>query len=262
MNLLEKHKVENISTNSPILLFEEGSHKIYWLGIDEDTAFRCNVYMICDGNEYIIVDPGSRIYFESVKQKIAQITDPKNIKALILCHQDPDVGASIVDWLAFNKDITIISSGRTNVLLPHYGIDNYNFYDISQNYIYKFKSGRTLEFIEAPFLHFAGAFTTLDKTADFLFSGDIWAALDIDWKLVVDSDDFMLHETYMDLFHIDYMASNIAARGFVRRLKGKIIDAILPQHGSLINSDNVQNALDYLTNLQCGTDIIYSDLED
>ena len=260
MNLLEKYKNQELSTNEPILLFEEGSHKIYWLGIDEDTAFRCNVYMICDEDEYIIVDPGNRAYFEVVKDKVSQITNPKNISRLILCHQDPDVGASMVDWLAFNSDIVIMSSGRTNVLLPHYGVSNYNFFDISEEKQFIFQSGRALEFIEAPFLHFAGAFTTLDKTANFLFSGDIWAALDIDWKLVVDEDDFIMHETYMDLFHIDYMASNIAARGFVKKLDGKTIDAILPQHGSLMNTNSVQDALNYLENLQCGTDIVYGDL--
>ena len=260
MNLLHTYSSQDVYTNKPILLFEEDDHKIYWLGIDENTAFRCNVYMICDGDEYILVDPGNRFYFETVKEKIAQITNPKNIGKVILCHQDPDVCASVVDWLEFNNDITIISSARTNVLLPHYGIKDYAFIDIAEENIYTFKSGRVLEFIEAPFLHFPGAFATLDKTSGFLFSGDIWAALDIDWKLVVDKDGFKLHEYYMDLFHIDYMASNIAARGFVRQLEGKTIDAILPQHGSLINTPNVKNAIEYLENLQCGTDIVYSDL--
>jgi len=258
MNLLSNRSNQSIDTKKPILLFEEGSHKIYWLGIDENTAFRCNVYLIADDDQYIIVDPGNRAYFNKVKENVAQITDPKNVSGLILCHQDPDVGASMIDWLDVNPAITIISSARTNVLLPHYGKSNYNFFDIAENHTYTFKSGKTLEFVEAPFLHFAGAFTTYDSSENVLFSGDIWAALDIDWKLVV--EDFDMHETYMDLFHIDYMASNIAARGFVRKLDGKTIEAILPQHGSLINKNNVKNALTYLEELQCGTDIIYSDL--
>jgi len=258
MNLLQNNLNKTLDTKKPLILFEEGEHKIYWLGIDEDTAFRCNVYLICDGDEYLIVDPGNRSYFNKVKENFAQITNPKNISGLILCHQDPDVSASMVDWLDINPDLTIISSARTNVLLPHYGKSDYNFYDIVENPVFRFKSARTLEFIEAPFLHFAGAFTTLDTTENILFSGDIWAALDVDWKLVV--DDFEMHETYMDLFHIDYMGSNIAARGFVRRLDNKTITAILPQHGSLINTNNVKNALVYLEELQCGTDIIYSDL--
>jgi len=260
MNLLQSNLNQNIDTKNPILLFEDGSHKIYWLGIDDETAFRCNVYLICDEDEYIIVDPGNRSYFNKVKENFSQITDPKNVTGLILCHQDPDVCASMIDWLDINPNLTIFSSARTNVLLPHYGKSDYNFHDTAEHSIYTFKSGKSLEFIEAPFLHFAGAFTTFDRSENILFSGDIWAALDIDWKLVVD-DDFDMHETYMDLFHIDYMSSNIATRGFVRKLDGKIIEAILPQHGSLINSDNVQNALTYLKELQCGTDIIYSDLD-
>ena len=261
MNLLSNYQNHDIDADEPILLYEKDEHKIYWLGINEDTAFRCNIYLICDGDEYIIVDPGNRSFFERIKEKVAKITNPINIAFLIVSHQDPDVGASFVDWLNFNSEITIITSIRTNVLLPHHGKDNYKFYDIAKSNEFILKSGRILEFIESPFLHFAGAFTTLDKTSNFLFSGDIWAALDIDWKLVVDENDFILHETYMDLFHIDYMASNIAARGFVRRLDDKTINAILPQHGSLIDKNNVKNALEYLTNLQCGTDIIYSDLQ-
>jgi flavorubredoxin len=258
MNYLPKFKGEELNMEEVTLLFEEGDHKIYWLGIDEETAFRINVYLIQDGDEYIIVDPGSRSYFEKVKERVAQIVDPSNVENIILCHQDPDVAASMIDWLRFNRNITIHSSARTNVLLPHYGEKAYAFNDTATNYIYTFKSGRTLQFIESPFLHFPGAFTTYDPTAKFLFSGDIFAALDTDWELVV--DDFELHKMNMDLFHIDYMASNIAARGYVRRLDGITIEAILPQHGSIIDQENVINAFEYLENLRCGTDLIYSDL--
>lgn len=260
MSLLKTYKNIEISTDEPVLLFEKGEHKVYWLGIDEDTAFRCNVYMIVDGDQAVVVDPGNRLYFETVKEKVAKVIDPEKVIALILCHQDPDVSASIIDWYKFNENIKIITSARTNVLLPHYGISGYDFYDISSNdFIFQFKSGRKLQFVESPFLHFPGAFTTLDLSSEFLFSGDIWAALDTNWKLVV--DDFSMHESYMDLFHLDYMASNIAARGFVKRLEGKRIEAILPQHGSLIDKENVQNAIEYLENLQCGTDIIYSEID-
>jgi len=163
-----------------------------------------------------------------------------------------------VDWIEINQDIMIISSPRTNILLPHYGISNYNFFDISESLYWRFQSGRKLEFIEAPFLHFAGAFTTLDLTSSFLFSGDIWAALDTEWSLIV--KDFQYHTTLMDLFHIDYMASNKAALGYAQRLENKTISAILPQHGSIIDEDNVQNAIEYLIDLQCGLDLIYPSL--
>ena len=179
---------------------------------------------------------------------------------MILCHQDPDVAASMVDWLELNPTMKVFTSPRTQVLIPHYGVSDYDFYDTSVNPRYELPSGEHLQFIEAPFLHFPGTITTYDTAAKFLLSGDIFAALDLDWTLTV--DDFSLHIAKMDLFHMDYMASNLAARGFVRRLDGIEIEGILPQHGSIIKQEHVPLALDYLENLQCGLDIIYADMVD
>ena len=257
-SLIEQHTNEEIDLEKITILFEEDDYKIYWLGIDNETAFRCNAYLIKSGNEAFIIDPGSRAFFEQVKRRALEVASIDEIKGLILCHQDPDVSASMIDWLDLKNDLLILSSDRTNVLLPHYGRDDYNFYSINENPIYTFKSGKQLEFVEAAFLHFPGAFVTYDKTSNFLFSGDIWAALDMDWKLVV--DDFDMHISNMNLFHIDYMASNIATRGFIRNIEDKKIDTILPQHGSIISEKHVPLALDYLRELRCGTDIIYGDL--
>ena len=257
-NLIENYK-ERYVDEGKVLLYENGIHKIYWVGIEEESAFRCNVYLIEDGEECLLVDPGSRLYHQELKKRLSTIIDISKIKGLILCHQDPDVASSMVDWIDINPDIEIITSARTNVLLPYYGRKEYKFYNISENPQYIFKSGNVLKFIEAPFLHFPGAFTTLDLEAKFLFSGDIFAAIDIDWKLVV--DDFETHKANMDIFHKDYMASNIATRGYAQKIENETIEAILPQHGSIIGKEDVLKAIDYLKNLQCGLDIIYAGLK-
>lgn len=247
-------------TEHPVCLYSDGDHEIYWVGISDRTAFRCNVYLIKDGDEAIVVDPGSRDYFPKVKDYVGEIVAPEEVTGLILCHQDPDVAASMVDWLKVNPGMRIMTNPRTNVLIPHYGVSGYSLYDTSAAPVFPLPSGNELRFIDAPFLHFPGAITTYDTKSRFLLSGDIFAALDIDWALTV--DDFSMHIAKMDLFHLDYMASNKAARGFVRRLDGISIEAILPQHGSVIKQDHVPLALEYLEELQCGLDIIYPDLDD
>jgi flavorubredoxin len=249
---------KQINLEEVTCLFDDGGLQIYWLGIDNITAFRCNVYLIKSGKEALIIDPGSREFFEEVKTRALQVVSLDEIKGLVLCHQDPDVAASMIDWLDIKEDLTIFSTDRTNVLLPHYGRDNYDFYSVNSSDFFMFENGREIKFIEAPFLHFPGAFVTYDKSSNFLFSGDIWAALDIDWKLVV--DDFDMHINNMNLFHVNYMASNIATRGFVEKIKDLKIDAILPQHGSIIDEKNVENALTYLRELKCGTDLIYAEI--
>ena len=250
-----------LTDGPPLLLLQNGDHRVFWLGIQDETAFRCNVYLIVDGQRVILVDPGNRSYFPVVSEAL-RCTVGKDLPVtdIILCHQDPDVAASMVDWLEVNPTIHILTSPRTHVLLPHYGIKNYAYYDICEQPVLALPSGARLRFIEAPFLHFSGAFTTYDTATHALFSGDIWAALDLEWQLIV--DDFDAHIAKMDLFHLDYMACNLAARGFVRNLRGLDIQTILPQHGSIIGSEHVPHALDYLKNLQCGVDLIYADLED
>jgi flavorubredoxin len=244
----------------PTVLYRSAGHVVYWLGITEETAFRCNVYLIQDGDEAILVDPGNHAYFHQVRDRVAQVLPPERVTGMILCHQDPDVAASMVDWLQLNPSMRVFSSTRTHVLLPHYGAADYRRWDIDDEPDFALPSGTVLRFIKAPFLHFSGAFATYDPASRYLFSGDIWAALDTEWELVVSSFDN--HASAMDLFHVDYMASNLAARGFVKRLDGVDVAAILPQHGSVIGPEHVPAALDYLSTLRCGTDILYADLDD
>lgn len=243
----------------PVLLYQENDYKVYWMGVPEENAFRTNVYLIVSGDECLIVDPGNRPYFPVLKKNIENLSLIDNVVGMILCHQDPDVAASMYDWLTLNPKLKVISSARTNVLLPHYGISEYDFYDIgeSNNYKFKFKSGKELQFIDAPFLHFPGAFATYDPSSKFLFSGDVWAAIDIDYQFIV--SNFDEHTIKLDLFHIDYMASNKASSGFAKKLIDYDIDIIVPQHGAIIPSQFVPDAIEYLNELQCGIDIIYPD---
>lgn len=191
---------------------------------------------------------------------MAQILPPEQVSGMVLCHQDPDVAASMTDWLDINPVMRVFTSPRTQVLLRHYGRSDYRYHDVTEQPLHPLPSGAELQFIEAPFLHFPGAFTTYDTGSRFLLSGDIWAALDLDWSLLVES--FEEHLPSMNLFHVDYMASNLAARGFVKRIEHLPIDAILPQHGSIIPGRFVGAALDYLRRLQCGTDTIYAELDE
>jgi len=244
---------------APVLLFERDGHAVYWLGAHQPTAFRCNAYLIKDGDTGVLVDPGGRTVFAAVREACEKVLPAAALSGMILCHQDPDVCASMTDWLDLNPSLTVFTSPRTQVLLPYYGRPDHRWHDVEAQPELTLASGAKLRFVPAPFLHFPGAFVTFDEPSGFLFSGDVWAALDFDWQLQVRS--FEQHVPQMDLFHTEYMASNVAARGFVRRIEHLPISAILPQHGGILAREMVPEALNYLRNLRCGLDIIYPDLE-
>jgi len=260
MNLISKlSKTENGVPSKPLLLFEKDDHQIFWMGSPEPNAFRTNVYLIKDGDECIIIDPGNRMFFLKLKELIDELGLLEQVTGLVLCHQDPDVAASMVDWVEFNPELTIITTPRTNVLLPYYGNSDYKYFAIeeSNGFKYSFSSGNYLKFIEAPFMHFAGAFATYDPISKNLFSGDVCAAIDFDNQYIV--DDFDSHKLKLDLFHIDYIASNIASRSFAKKLYNYDIENILPQHGAIIPEKFVPDAIKYLEELVCGLDLIYVD---
>ncbi|MCU7866378.1 MAG: MBL fold metallo-hydrolase [Candidatus Thiodiazotropha sp. (ex Lucinoma borealis)] len=258
INHISKYRDADPDTKKPVLLYSDELHEIYWLGIPEHTAFRSNIYLIKSGDQALIVDPGHQAYFEKTRDRVRQIIDPEKVCGLIICHQDPDVAASMSDWLQFNPKLQIITSPRTQVLLPYYGAVEYQWHDVVNEPVFTFDTGKRIRFIESPFLHFAGAFTSYDEASCFLLSGDIWAAIQMEWQLIV--DDFELHQSVLDLFHLDYMASNVACRGYVEKLREFKVNAILPQHGSIIDTINVPDAFRYLETLICGTDIIYPHL--
>ncbi len=244
----------------PVRLFAEADHSVYWVGTIDDSAFRCNTYLIIDGNEGYLVDPGNRRHFNQVRSHVSELIEPHRVSGLIICHQDPDVAASFGDWLTLNPALTVFTSPRTEILLPHYGTTGYAFHDVEAAPTHSLPSGRELQFLGAPFLHSPMAFATFDETSGSLFTGDVFAAVDADWQFVV--TDFEAHANKMDLFHLDYMASGKAARGFARRIRELPVGAILPQHGSLIPPHFVAEAMEYLEELQCGLDLLYPETSD
>ncbi len=242
----------NLKTDA-VLLLQKGNHSVYWIGTDSEAVLRNNIYLIKDGDEGMVVDCGSRDDFKSTLSRIRQIMPIRNINRLFINHQDPDVSSGMVDWLKLNPNIEVITSPNINVLIKHYGVGDYKYFNTQRNPSLTFKSGEILDFIPSPFMHSPGAVTIYHRTLKTLFSGDIWAAIAMEWDLIV-KGDFDEHIESMDFFHTDYIASNKASRNFLINFKDKEVNNIFPQHGSIITKKNVKKAMRYLRDLKCGTD--------
>ena len=259
MNRIDRLDNKNINLDRPVTLFDSPNHKVFWVGSVEDSIFRCNTYLLQDGRQNYLIDPGGlEIHFPQVLKRVKRLIEPLDVTHIIVHHQDPDLCASIPSWLKFNKDILIMTDPRARVLLPHYGIINGRYFNMDYKKTVSLPGGGELKFIRSPFMHFPGAFVTYDRVSGFLFSSDICATLDHNWKLV--ADDINSHLALMNAFLEDYIACNKAIRGFLRNIKDIKIEAILPQHGSIIKKEFVKPTLDYLKDFKCGLDILYPDL--
>lgn len=251
---LAQFTTEDVDTSAPVTLFDADDHTVAWVGSGRASTFRCNAYLVRTANEAWLIDPGAAGEFEATRERVASILPSEQVTRLIVHHQDPDLCGSLPAWLDHAPRARVHTTHRAAVLIEHYGIDPGR---ITLTDGGKEERAAELEFVMAPFLHSPASFTTYDPVSRFLFTGDIFGAIaDADtWRLV--TDDFTGYAlAAMEMFHMNYMASNRATRNFLRNLGDRPLAALLPQHGSILTGRAIMEALGWLAELRCGVDLL------
>ena len=178
---------------------------------------------------------------------------PQSITGVVISHQDPDVcgNLAVIEDIVENPELKIYAHINTIRLIAHLGLSG-QLTDVSGiNYQLRLSGGRVLEFIPLPYLHSPGAIATYDVRSKSLFSGDVFGAIGANNELF--SSDGLPQS--MDSFHQAYMPSNVVLRPAMEKFSTMQIERILPQHGAIIEGDDVAVAIEHLRTLPCGIDL-------
>jgi two-component system cell cycle response regulator len=91
---------------------------VYWIGAsgDDDDDLNCNPYVILDGEEAVLIDPGSPLDFKQVLTNLISLTPLDKISAIILHHQDPDLCASVSLFEKHGLSCPVILHWRTSTI--------------------------------------------------------------------------------------------------------------------------------------------------
>ncbi|MCW8895421.1 MAG: ATP-binding protein [Sulfurimonas sp.] len=224
---------------------------VYWVGMHlKDDPFQCHPYLIKNANESILIDPGSMIEFDETVRKVKSIIDIKDIKYIILHHQDPDLAAAVpeIEKLINRDDLLIVTHSRMSLLIKHYLVTS-NYYEIDKhdNQLIT-SSGLQLDFYTTPYCHSPGAFVSYEPNNKLLFSGDIFGGIEESWEFYAD-------ESYFDKakqFHQEYMPSKDIFNYALGKIEKLDINLIAPQHGSIIEKQYIKNLINNMKNLDCG----------
>lgn len=226
--------------------------RIWWVGVVlPDDVFQCHCYLIEQGGQSVLIDPGSLLTFSGTMEKIEQVIPFDHIRYFICQHQDPDIAASLplINKRLTRNDAVIICHSRAAALLKHYDLD-IPFYTIDGELNWKLPlTDRTLEFIFTPYAHFPGAFCTFDRTSGSLFSSDLFGGFTDDFSLYAENERYF---ECLRPFHEHYMPSNIILRYALEKIKALPVSQILPQHGSIIPQELVPFMITHLMDLDCG----------
>ncbi|MEH6625443.1 MAG: diguanylate cyclase [Motiliproteus sp.] len=238
---------DNPSADKPIGIAD----RVWWVGhYLKDDVFQCHCYLIEQGDQSVLIDPGSMLTFEHTLAKIEQIIPFSSIRYFICQHQDPDIVAAMpfIDAMITRSDALLVTHWRTHMLLKHYDL-KMPFWLVDEHDWKLQLQDRTLSFVLTPYAHFPGAICTFDLETQVLFSSDLFGGMSEDFQLVASSESYF---ECMRPFHEHYMPSREVlnyAMAVIERLPAQLI---APQHGSLIPKWLIEPMIGRLKNLECG----------
>jgi len=228
----------------------EIAHNIHWVGMYlENDPFQCHPYLIENGDASVLVDPGSMLEFDAVVANINRVSSMKNIKYIILHHQDPDLAAAVpeIEKLIDRDDLHIITHSRMVPLVKHYMITS-PYYEIDKHHFILEEGDLKLHFITTPYCHSPGAFVSYEPQTKTLFSGDIFGGIEESWEFYAKEDYFEKAKQ----FHAEYMPSRAIFNYSLEKIETLDLELIAPQHGSMIQRPYIMPLIKKMKKLECG----------
>lgn len=222
-----------------------------------DDQFQCHAYLIEQGDQSVLVDPGSALVVEEVMRKVDSIVGLSNVRWLICSQPDADILAALpkLEERGLHRDAQIVTHWRDEASIVHTGTA-LKFWRVEDHHWRLVLQDRTLRFVLTPYLHFAGAFCTFDEETGTLFSSDLFAGFNEEGALFVDSVEDI---DSIRKFHEHYMPSREILAHALHQLRELPVRLIAPQHGRVIPEIWVSRVFDFLENLECGIFLIARD---
>ncbi|WP_026610592.1 MBL fold metallo-hydrolase [Methylocaldum szegediense] len=243
-----------------VVLFNAPEHRFVLLHESEagdEEGIRSNQYLVLHEGCGVLLDPGVFGVMPGVLTELLQYIEPRELKAIVLSHQDPDIMGGLSTWLELTGAPVYVPRVWLR-FLPHYGIRDLSRFVLvpDEGLACEFSPGFQLKLAPAHFLHSEGQLNVYDPIAKILFAGDIGAATlpgGLEYEFV---DDFARHLRYVEGFHQRYMCSIRAIRCWVETIAGLEIHMLTPQHGPVYRGRTVQDFIDWFSNLKCGIDLM------
>jgi diguanylate cyclase (GGDEF)-like protein len=252
------HDLDNADLDrNPVRIAE----RIWWVGHRQhDDAFQCHVYLIEQGKQSVLLDPGSKLTFRHTLRKVEEIIPFSFIRYFICHHQDPDIAGAmpVIDELVSRDDAVLVTHGRAKALLRHYGM-RLPFWLVEEHEWRLELEDRELNFVFTPYAHFPGAFCSFDRRTRVLFSSDLFGGFTPEFSLVARDERYF---EALRPFHEHYMPSREILGYALKQIAAHPVRMIAPQHGSVIPEHLVEYMIRRLKDVDCGLYLSGGDTRD
>jgi flavorubredoxin len=223
-----------------IIALSEG---VYWVGIKDwdrklfdaliplPNGTTYNAYLVVGTKQKALIDTANPGFEKELEDKIRRITDPSAIDYVVMNHAEPDHAGSIPHIMSINTRAKLVATAKgAKMAQTYYKVPEDRIVVVHDNDSIDL-GGKTLQFVEAPMLHWPETMFTYVKEARTLFPCDFFGAHVA--RGIFDDEVEDLLSYAQRYFGEIMMPFSIMAQKALEKIKNLKIDVIGPSHGPI-----------------------------
>jgi flavorubredoxin len=226
---------------------------VYWVGVRDwnrrifdsliplpkGTSY--NAYLVVGKDKKALIDTVNPGFEKELEEKIRKVVDPSEIDYVVMNHAEPDHAGAIPYMMAINKKAKLVATGKGARMAQ-------TFYKVPEERVIAVKDqetislgGKTLQFIEAPMLHWPETMFTYLQEDGILFPCDFFGSHLARELYDDEAEDLIVHaQRYWGEIMMPF---RVMAQKALEKIKGLKISLIAPSHGPIHrNPQRILNA--------------------
>lgn len=210
--------------------------KVFDIIMTTEQGTTYNAYLIKGQEKTALVEVVKEKFFDEYLSDLQKVVDLGNIDYLIMNHTEPDHSGSVEKLLKKIPGLTVVGTNTAIRFLKEITNSKFKSVEVEHNHVLDL-GGKTLQFINAPFLHWPDSMYTYLQEDKILFSCDSFGSHFADPGIFNDTiprNIIPAYKYYFDMIIGPFKPYVLEA---LEKIKDLPIEVIAPGHGPIIRTE-------------------------
>lgn len=240
------------------------SEDIYWVGKVDDRDVPFHRLTLTKGTTYnsyllmtekpTVIDTVDMSFGRDFVENLKSIIEVEKIKYIVINHTEPDHSGALGSLSSIAKNAVIVCTKlAVDQLKEMYKLHNREFLVVGDGDTLDI-GGKTLKFIETPYLHTVETMITYCIEDKILFPCDIFSTHVANYEYFNDMAKEDINDDYIGYYKLIMHPHRRYVQNMIEKIKNIDIKMIAPSHGYIIR-DKVQSFIDIYDNMSKNIEI-------
>lgn len=219
--------------------------RVFDIVMTTDYGTSYNSYVVKGSSKNVLIESCHKTFFHHYLNNIREVIEPSDIDYIVLNHNEPDHSGCLAQLLEYAPTATIVTSRAGSIYLKNITNEaNLNVQVVKDGDTLDI-GGKSLRFINAPFLHWPDSMFTWIEEEKTLFSCDFFGAhycepYTFDYNMVYPEKYETAFKGYYDAIFGPFKPYVLSG---LKKIKDLPIETVCSSHGPIITNNG---RLDYV----------------